>query len=391
MALRYIDSLDLAGKRVFIRADFNVPLKNGVISDATRIEAALPTIQWAVSQGAHVILASHLGRPKGGPDPKLSLKPVADALAELLHLKVKLAPDCVGSEVEKLTRSLDRKEILLLENVRFHAEEEKNDPAFAQQLAMLCDVYVNDAFGAAHRAHASTEGMARLVAVRAAGFLMKKEVEALSKITESPERPLVAILGGAKVSDKIKIIEHLLTKVDALLIGGAMAYTFFRAEGKPTGDSLVEPDRVETAKNVLARAKERGVALRLPIDHLVTTALDGSAPSEVTVDIPDGKKGVDIGPASIELYKTEIAKAKTLFWNGPMGIFEVDAFSKGTMAIADAMADTSALTVVGGGDSIAALARSGRSDDITHISTGGGASLEFLEGRELPGLAVLDQ
>jgi phosphoglycerate kinase len=391
MALRYIDSLDLAGKRVFIRADFNVPLKNGAITDATRIEAALPTIQWAVSQGAHVILASHLGRPKGGPDPKLSLKPVADALTELLHLKVKLAPDCIGPEVEKLTRSLDRKEILLLENVRFHAEEEKNDPAFAKQLAALCDVYVNDAFGAAHRAHASTEGMARLVPVRAAGFLMKKEVEALSKITESPERPLVAILGGAKVSDKIKIIEHLLTKVDALLIGGAMAYTFFRAEGKPTGDSLVEPDRVDTAKKVLAQAKERGVALRLPIDHLVTTALDGSAPFEVTVDIPDGKKGVDIGPASTALYKTEIAKAKTLFWNGPMGIFEVDAFSKGTMAVADAMADSAALTVVGGGDSIAALARSGRSDDITHISTGGGASLEFLEGRELPGLAVLDQ
>ncbi len=391
MALRYIDSLDLAGKRVFIRADFNVPLKNGAITDATRIEAALPTIQWAVAQGAHVILASHLGRPKGGADPKLSLKPVAEALAELLHLKVKLAPDCVGAEVEQLSRSLDRKEILLLENVRFHAEEEKNDPAFAKQLAALADVYVNDAFGAAHRAHASTEGMARLVPVRAAGFLMKKEVEALSKITHSPERPLVAILGGAKVSDKIKIIEHLLTKVDALLIGGAMAYTFLRAQGQATGDSLVEDDRVETAKAVLARAKERGTPIRLPIDHLVTTALDGSAPAQVTVDIPAGTKGVDIGPASISLYCTEIAKARTLFWNGPMGIFEVDAFSKGTMAIADAMADSKALTVVGGGDSIAALARSGRGDDITHISTGGGASLEFLEGRELPGLAVLEQ
>jgi phosphoglycerate kinase len=391
MALRYIDSLDLAGTRTFIRADFNVPLKNGAITDATRIEAALPTIKWAVAQGAHVILASHLGRPRGGPDPKLSLEPVADALAELLHLKVKLAPDCVGPEVEELSRSLDRKEVLLLENLRFHPEEEKNDPGFAQQLAALCDVYVNDAFGAAHRAHASTEGMARFVKVKAAGFLMKKEVEALSKITDNPERPLVAILGGAKVSDKIKIIEHLLTKVDALLIGGAMAYTFLRAQGHGTGDSLVEDDRIETAKTVLARAKERGTALRLPIDHLVTTALDGSAPTEVVVEIPAGKKAVDIGPATVALYKTEIAKAKTVFWNGPMGIFEVEPFSRGTMAIADAMADSAALTVVGGGDSIAALARSGRSDDITHISTGGGASLEFLEGRELPGLAVLEQ
>ncbi len=391
MAIRYIDSLELAGTRTFIRADFNVPLKNGAITDATRIEAALPTVQWAIAHGAHVILASHLGRPKGGPDPKLSLKPVAEHLADLLHLTVRLAPDCVGATVEQMSRTLDRKEILLLENLRFHGEEEKNDPAFAKQLAALADVYVNDAFGAAHRAHASTEGMAHLVPVRAAGFLMKKEVEALSKITEHPERPLVAILGGAKVSDKIKVIEHLLTKVDALLIGGAMAYTFLRAQGQPTGDSLVEDDLVEVARQVLARAKELGVTLRLPIDHLVTTALDGSAPAEVGNDIPAGKKGVDIGPATIALYRTEIAKARTIFWNGPMGVFEVDAFSTGTMAIAGAMADSTALTVIGGGDSIAALARSGRSDDITHISTGGGASLEFLEGRVLPGLAVLEQ
>jgi phosphoglycerate kinase len=391
MTLRYIDSLDLSGARTFIRADFNVPLTNGVITDATRIEAALPTIQWAVTQGAHCILASHLGRPKHGPDPKLSLRPVADHLAELLHLKVRLAPDCVGPEIEQMTRTLDRKEILLLENLRFHPEEEKNDPAFAQQLAALADVYVNDAFGAAHRAHASTEGMARLVPVRAAGFLMRKEVEALSKITHDPDHPLVAILGGAKVSDKIKIIEHLLTKVDTLLIGGAMAYTFLRAQGHPTGDSLVEDQCVEVATNVLTRAHELGVALRLPIDHLVSTTLDGSAPAEVAVEIPAGTKGVDIGPASIAAYRTAIAAARTVFWNGPMGIFEVDAFSAGTMAIADAMADSKALTVVGGGDSIAALARSGRRDDITHISTGGGASLEFLEGRELPGLAVLEQ
>ena len=391
MALRYIDSLDLAGTRTFIRADFNVPLKNGAITDATRIEAALPTIQWAIAHGARIILASHLGRPKGGPDPKLSLQPVAEHLADVLHLEVRLAPDCVGAEIENMTRALDRKEILLLENLRFHPEEEQNDPAFAKQLAALADIYVNDAFGAAHRAHASTEGMARLVPIRAAGLLMRKEVEALSKITHNPARPLVAILGGAKVSDKIKIIEHLLTKVDTLLIGGAMAYTFLRAQGHSTGDSLVEEDCIEVARTVLARAKELGVALRLPIDHLVTTALDGSAAAEITVEIPAGKKGVDIGPASIAIYRTAIAGARTIFWNGPMGIFEVDAFSAGTMAIADAMAESSALTVVGGGDSIAALARSGRSDDITHISTGGGASLEFLEGRKLPGLAVLEQ
>jgi phosphoglycerate kinase len=390
MALRYIDSLELAGTRTFIRADFNVPLKNGAITDATRIECALPTIQWAIAQGAHCILASHLGRPKGAPDPKLSLRPVADRLAELLHLKVRLAPDCVGPEVERLSRTLDRKELLLLENLRFHPEEEKNDPAFAVELAALADVYVDDAFGAAHRAHASTEGMARLVAVRAAGFLMRKEVEALSKVTDHPERPLIAILGGAKVSDKIKVIENLLTKVDALMIGGAMAYTFLRADGHPTGDSLVEEDRVDTARAVLARAKERGTALRLPVDHVVSTAVDGSAPNEVVVDIPAGKKGVDIGPATVALYRKEIGRSRTIFWNGPMGIFEVDAFGTGTMAIAEAMAESAAMTVVGGGDSIAALHRSGRRDDITHISTGGGASLEFLEGRVLPGLAVLE-
>lgn len=391
MAIRYIDEIDLAGKRTFIRADFNVPLKNGAITDATRIEAALPTVQHAIAHGAQVVLASHLGRPKGGPDPKLSLQPVAEHLAELLHLEVKLAPDCIGSEVEQLARTLDRKEVLLLENLRFHPEEEKNDPGFAKQLAALADVYVNDAFGAAHRAHASTEGMARLVPVRVAGLLMKKEVQALSRITEHPERPLVAILGGAKVSDKIKVIEHLLTKVNALLIGGAMAYTFLRAQGQGTGDSLVEEDRVDVARQVLARAGELGVALLLPTDHLVSTAIDGSAPAEVVTAIPAGKKGVDVGPATIARYREEIAKARTIFWNGPMGIFEVDAFGKGTMAIADALADGEALTVVGGGDSIAALSRSGRSGDITHISTGGGASLEFLEGRVLPGLAVLDQ
>jgi phosphoglycerate kinase len=389
MALRYIDSLDLAGTRTFIRADFNVPLKNGAITDATRIDAALPTIQWAVAQGARVILASHLGRPKGKRDPAYSLKPVGEALAERLHLKVILAPDCVGPEVERMSRSLDRREILLLENLRFHPEEEANDPAFAKQLAALADVYVDDAFGAAHRAHASTEGIAHVVPVKAAGLLMRKEVEALSKITDTPERPLVAILGGAKVSDKIKVIEHLLDKVDLLLIGGAMAYTFLLAAGRKIGDSLVERDRLEVATAMLLRGKRK---LRLPMDHLVTADLSGAAGAEeVGIDIPDGKKGVDIGPQTVAAYREAVAGARTIFWNGPMGIFEVEPFSHGTMAMANALADSSAMTVVGGGDSIAALSRSGRGDDITHISTGGGASLEFLEGRPLPGLTVLAQ
>ena len=389
MALRTIDMLDVAGKRTFIRADFNVPLENGRITDATRIEAALPTIKWAVAHGARVILASHLGRPKGKRDPKYSLQPVGDALAELLHLKLILAPDCVGPEVERMSKSLDRREILLLENLRFHPEEEANDPAFARQLAALADVYVNDAFGAAHRAHASTEGMAHVVPVTAAGFLMQKEVDALAKIVDAPERPVVAILGGAKVSDKIKVIEHLLDKVDTVLIGGAMAYTFLLAAGRKIGDSLVERDRLDVARDVLVRGKSK---LRLPMDHIVTSDISGATPTEaVGIDIPDGRKGVDIGSQTVAAYRDVIANARTIFWNGPMGIFEVEPFSRGTMAIANALADSSATTVVGGGDSIAALARSGRSDDITHISTGGGAALEFLEGRPLPGLTVLER
>jgi len=389
VALRTIDTLDVAGKRTFIRADFNVPLENGRITDTTRIEAALPTIKWAVAHGARVILASHLGRPKGKRDPKYSLQPVGDALAELLHLKLILAPDCVGPEIERMSKSLDRREILLLENLRFHPEEEANDPAFARQLAALADVYVNDAFGAAHRAHASTEGIAHVVPVTAAGFLMQKEVDALARIVDAPERPVVAILGGAKVSDKIKVIEHLLDKVDTVLIGGAMAYTFLLAAGRKIGDSLVERDRLDVARDVLVSGKSK---LRLPMDHVVTSDPSGATPTEaVGIDIPDGRKGVDIGSQTVAAYRDVIAKARTIFWNGPMGIFEVEPFSRGTMAIANALADSDATTVVGGGDSIAALARSGRSDDITHISTGGGASLEFLEGRPLPGLNVLEQ
>ncbi len=373
--------------------EYGVPLKDGAITDATRIEAALPSIKWAVAHGGRVTVASHLGRPKGKPDPKYSLKPVAAELQELLHMKVVLAPDCVGPEVERLAAHLDRREVLLLENLRFHPEEEKNDPGFARQLAALADVYVNDAFGAAHRAHASTEGMAHLVPVHVAGLLMRKEIEALGKITHDPARPVVVILGGAKVSDKIGVIEHLMTKVDLILIGGAMAYTFLRAAGHQIGDSLFEEARLEVARDILARAGAAGAAqLRLPVDHLVSTDVTGAATArEVDVDIPAGMKGVDIGPRTIDAYRAEIAKARTIFWNGPMGIFEVEAFSRGTMAIADAVADADAISVVGGGDSIAALMKSGRAEDITHISTGGGASLEFLEGRTLPGIAALEQ
>jgi len=390
MALRYVDELDVGGKRTFIRADLNVPLENGVITDTTRIEASLPTIRWALDHGAIVVLASHLGRPKGTANPTLSLRPVAESVAEFLQRQVMFADDCVGEAVERQIAGCGPGDVILLENLRFHPEEEKNDPGFARQLAALADVYVNDAFGAAHRAHASTEGMARLVPVKAAGLLMRREVEALSRITEAPERPLVAILGGAKVSDKIKVIEHLLGKVDALLVGGAMAYTFLRAQGHATGDSLVEDERLDVARAVLARAAEHKVALLLPSDHVVSTAIDGSAPArQVGLEIPDGTKGVDIGPDTVARYRAEIAKARTVFWNGPMGVFEVDAFSRGTMAIADALAASGGMTVVGGGDSIAALAKSGKCDAITHISTGGGAALEFLEGRKLPGLEVL--
>ncbi len=390
--MRYIDELDVGGARTFIRADLNVPLDGSTITDTTRIEASLPTIRWALDHGAIVIVASHLGRPKGTVDPALSLRPIADSLSEFLQRQVMFAPDCIGDATERLVRGCATGDVVVLENLRFHPEEAKNDAGFARQLAALADVYVNDAFGAAHRAHASTEGMAHIVPQTAAGLLIRKEVEALSKITESPERPLVAILGGAKVSDKINVIENLLTKVDALLIGGAMAYTFLRAQGHATGKSLVEEDRLDLARTLLERAQQSGVALHLPSDHVVSTALDGSAPAEQAgIEIPDGTMGVDIGPATSERYGAEIAKARTVLWNGPMGIFEVEAFSAGTMAVADAMAKSPAMTVVGGGDSIAALSRSGKSSQISHISTGGGAALEFLEGRTLPGLAVLNR
>ncbi len=381
-----IRDLDLKNKTVFIRVDFNVPLAPGgqEITSDKRIRASLPTIRYALDHGAGVILASHLGRPKGKPNPEMSLKPAAKRLAELLGMEVKMAPDCVGPEVEKMRPAPGQ--VLLLENLRFHPEEEKNDPGFSKQLAALCDVYVNDAFGSAHRAHASTVGMIRFVPQAAAGLLMDKELEYLNKATKHPDRPCIAILGGAKVSDKIDVIENLLKIVDQILIGGAMAYTFLKARGEPVGKSLVEEDKVALAKELLARA---GNKLLLPRDHVVTPELKDGAESQVVSKIPDGMMAVDIGPATVTDYQAVIAKAKTIIWNGPMGVFEKPPFDRGTVALAKAVAASGAVSVVGGGDSEKAIKSAGVADKITHISTGGGASLEFLAGIELPGVAAL--
>jgi phosphoglycerate kinase len=381
-----IRDLDLHNKTVFIRVDFNVPLAPGgqEITSDKRISASLPTIEYALEQGAGVILASHLGRPKGKPNPEMSLKPVAVRLSELLGKPVTMAPDCVGPEVEKLRPKPG--EILLLENLRFHPEEEKNDPGFSKQLASLCDVYVNDAFGSAHRAHASTVGIIQFVPQAAAGLLMDKELEYLTKVTQNPDRPSVAILGGAKVSDKIEVVENLMKVVDQLLIGGAMAYTFLKAHGQPTGKSLVEEDKLDLARDLMARAGEK---LHLPQDHVVATELKEGADSQVVQDIPDNMLALDIGPKTVEAYSAIIAKAKTIIWNGPMGVFEKPPFDKGTVAIAKAVADSGAVSVVGGGDSEKAVKSAGVSNKISHISTGGGASLEFLSGIELPGVAAL--
>jgi phosphoglycerate kinase len=388
MAKLSIRDLDLKGKRVFIRVDFNVPLAPGgqEITSDKRIKASMPTIQYALEQGAGLVLASHLGRPKGKVNPEMSLKPAAARLSELLKKLVKMAPDCIGLEVEAMLPAPG--EVLLLENLRFHPQEEKNDPEFSRQLARLCDVYVNDAFGSAHRAHASTVGMIQFVPRAAAGLLMDKELEWLGKATKSPERPCIAILGGAKVSDKIEVIQNLMKFVDKLLIGGAMAYTFLKAKGEPVGKSLVEADKLELAKTLMASAGEK---LMLPCDHVVAEVLEAGAPNQTVSAIPDGKMGLDIGPNTSEAYARVIASAKTIIWNGPMGVFEKPPFDAGTVAVAKAVAASGAVSVVGGGDSEKAVKSAGVSGQITHISTGGGASLEFLSGLELPGVAALTE
>ncbi|MHC5055967.1 MAG: phosphoglycerate kinase [Planctomycetota bacterium] len=388
------DLKDIKGKRVLVRVDFNVPLSGDgkTVEDDTRIKAALPTIKHLVEGGARVILASHLGRPKAGPDPKLSLAAPAAHLGKLLGRDVKMAPECVGPEVDELAKGLADGDILMLENVRFHKEERKNDPAFAEKLASVAELYVNDAFGSAHRAHGSTEGVTKFLSPAAAGFLLEKEIEAFGKALGEPEKPFVAILGGAKVSDKIGVIRNLLAKVDSILIGGAMAYTFLKAEGSGVGKSLTEDDKLDLAKELLAEAKAKGVALMLPTDHVVADDFKADANSK-TVDraIPDGWMGVDIGPATIEAYCAAIAGAKTVVWNGPMGVFEMEPFAKGTFAVAKAVADSDCISVVGGGDSVRAINESGLAGEFTHISTGGGASLELLEGKILPGIAALTE
>ncbi|MDZ7372577.1 MAG: phosphoglycerate kinase [candidate division KSB1 bacterium] len=395
MAKLTLDDIDLAGKRVLMRVDFNVPIgEDGKVADDLRIRAALPSIRRVLQAGGSVVLMSHLGRPKGKRDEKYSLKPVAERLSELLGKPVKMAPDCIGPETEKMAQELKPGEVLLLENLRFHAEEEANDPDFARQLAKLGEIYVNDAFGTAHRAHASTEGVTKYFKICAAGYLMQKELEYLGKAVGEPERPYVAIMGGAKISGKIDVIQNLLPKVDALLIGGGMAYTFFKAKGYSIGNSLLEEDRIEVAKQVMADAQARGVELLLPLDNVVAKEVAEGAETQTTPDenVPEGWIGVDIGPRTIARFREKILGAKTIVWNGPMGVFEKDPFAKGTFAIAEALAEATkkgATTVVGGGDSAAAIAKAGLEDKVSHVSTGGGASLEFLAGLTLPGVAAL--
>ncbi|HTI41885.1 MAG TPA: phosphoglycerate kinase [Vicinamibacterales bacterium] len=390
-----IRDLNVKGRRVFIRVDFNVPLKGGVIGDDTRIAASLPTIKYALEAGASaVILASHLGRPKGKPNPEMSLRPVAARTSELLGKDVAFAEDCVGAAASNAVKALPDGGVVLLENLRFHPEEEKNDENFAAQLASLADVYVNDAFGAAHRAHASVEAIVRFLREAGAGLLMESELRYLGEAVGNPARPYVAVLGGAKVSDKIEVIENLIPRVDRLLIGGAMAYTFFKAQGKPVGRSLVEDDKQDAARDILDRAKARGLALMLPTDHVVAPKLEAGAPAE-TLGVDDPKigerMGLDIGPRTAKAYADALHDARMVVWNGPMGVFEIDAFAQGTVAVAQAVANVTGTTIVGGGDSIAAVKKAGVEDRITHISTGGGASLEFLSGRTLPGVAALPE
>jgi phosphoglycerate kinase len=392
-----IDQVPLKGKRVLVRVDFNVPLDEKLnITDDTRIRESLPTINKVLKEGGRLLLMSHLGRPKGKPKPEFSLKPVAAHLAKLIGCPVDFAPDCVGPEVERMSKELRDGTCLLLENLRFHAEEEANDPAFSKQLAQLGDVYINDAFGSAHRAHASTEGVTKYIKTCAAGYLMQKELEFLGQAVGSPARPYVAILGGAKISGKIDVIQNLMTKVDALLIGGGMMFTFMKAQGKEIGSSLLEADKVDLAKKILEDAAKKKIKLLLPLDCLVAQKVEAGSPVKtVVVDaIPAGWAGVDIGPKTVELFAGEIMRSKTVVWNGPMGVFEIDAFAKGTRGVAEAMVQATAkgtISIVGGGDSAAAVTQAGLAKKVSHVSTGGGASLELLEGKILPGVAALSE
>jgi phosphoglycerate kinase len=391
-----IRDLDLKNKRVFIRVDFNVPMSGGKVDDDTRIRETLPTLRLAVEKGARLVLASHLGRPKGKIDLKYSLAPVAQKLQELLEKPVKFAEDCIGFEAESQSKSLREGEILLLENVRFHAEEEANDPEFARKLSALCDgLFVCDAFGSAHRAHASVVGITKFVRQSAAGLLMEKELSYLGKAVSNPDRPFVAILGGAKVSDKIEIVQNLMKLADSMLIGGAMAYTFLKSQGLPIGKSLVENDKLDLARNLLADAKKRNFRFILPVDHVLAQSVDSTITRVTDIaHTPEGWMGLDVGPATISLFQKEISTARTILWNGPVGMFEKPAFAQGTLAVARTVAAASAAgatSIVGGGDSVAAVEQSGVASQITHISTGGGASLEFLAGEKLPGVEALTE